>query len=517
MKKKIAWSWISILAACMGVVGVCSAASAPSAKAILGLCDGDGARIDGVDANGQAKTDSNVGLSSWLWVVVATTAEAGEKPQIAAGCKELLVTPGASSQPPSSQQAPQVNNPQPATPDASAQPLPSQQTPKPVAQPAPPVELNVADYGLMLGGQEVQGLDEVQYDPLAHAFKFRLTRSDKNETLWRSLLGSPTASHRTVSVALRERDVNGTGQSTIYGTNGSATFSLLVFSWIWFWVAVLAVAVLLALVIGTARQSTTLRDTLLPQLPANEQPFSLGRCQMAFWFVLVFASFIFLYAMLWDYNTVSGQALVLMGIASTTALASVAVDVYKDSPADAANRALQALGIRSPADLVRIGEEIGRRAAQVGDAVTERDEKLAAALAAQAASDHIAKDRHAPAAQKSAAAKAAKAAAALADIADKALKNLHGEIQDRRNILRTYDHTVAPFRSQSFFRDLTTDLNGPTVHRLQVLIWTVALGLVFVVGVYRDLAMPSFSAILLALMGISGAGYVGFKYPEKNN
>jgi hypothetical protein len=44
------------------------------------------------------------------------------------------------------------------------------------------------------------------------------------------------------------------------------------------------------------------------------------------------------------------------------------------------------------------------------------------------------------------------------------------------------------------------------------------LGVVFIVGVYRDLAMPpDFSGTLLALMGISSAGYVGFKYQEKNN
>jgi hypothetical protein len=53
---------------------------------------------------------------------------------------------------------------------------------------------------------------------------------------------------------------------------------------------------------------------------------------------------------------------------------------------------------------------------------------------------------------------------------------------------------------------------------MQVVCWTIALGIVFVIGVYRDLAMPAdFSGTLLALMGISSAGYVGFKYPEKNN
>jgi len=38
---------------------------------------------------------------------------------------------------------------------------------------------------------------------------------------------------------------------------------------------------------------------------------------------------------------------------------------------------------------------------------------------------------------------------------------------------------------------------------------------VFVVGVYRNLAMPEFSPTLLALMAVSGASYVGFKFPEQ--
>ena len=49
---------------------------------------------------------------------------------------------------------------------------------------------------------------------------------------------------------------------------------------------------------------------------------------------------------------------------------------------------------------------------------------------------------------------------------------------------------------------------------LQVFCWTCVLGAVFLFGVYRNLAMPNFSNTLLALMAISSAGYVGFKYPE---
>ena len=90
-------------------------------------------------------------------------------------------------------------------------------------------------------------------------------------------------------------------------------------------------------------------------------------------------------------------------------------------------------------------------------------------------------------------------------------------MQDRQAILRTYEEKIRPFTTEGWFKDLTTDLNGAAIHRLQVFCWTWVLGGVFLVGVYRDLAMPDFNATLLALMAISSAGYVGFKFPEVNN
>ncbi len=46
-----------------------------------------------------------------------------------------------------------------------------------------------------------------------------------------------------------------------------------------------------------------------------------------------------------------------------------------------------------------------------------------------------------------------------------------------------------------------------------MLVWTVVLGFVFVTKVVYDLAMPEFSATVLALVGISAGTYVGFKLP----
>ena len=66
-------------------------------------------------------------------------------------------------------------------------------------------------------------------------------------------------------------------------------------------------------------------------------------------------------------------------------------------------------------------------------------------------------------------------------------------------------------------RDLVNDVNGPTIHRWQILIWTLVFGGIYAYSVYANLVTPNFSDNLLALMGISGATYIGFKIPEKQS
>jgi hypothetical protein len=230
------------------------------------------------------------------------------------------------------------------------------------------------------------------------------------------------------------------------------------------------VALVIALTWWRARHNAAFRDNQLPQLPAEQQPFSLGRWQMAFWFIIVFASFVVIFVISGEYNVVPAQALGLMGISGATALSAVGVDVIKDSPADATNRGLKALGLNSYDDVLRVRQEIADRESEI------------------------------------------KAGAAPARFA-----HLQAEIQDRNNILKTYEDKVRPFVSEGWFKDMTTDLNGATFHRLQMFCWTWALGAVFVVEVMQNLKMPEFNSTLLILMGISGLGYVGFKYPEANN
>ena len=74
---------------------------------------------------------------------------------------------------------------------------------------------------------------------------------------------------------------------------------------------------------------------------------------------------------------------------------------------------------------------------------------------------------------------------------------------------------LAKPESEGIVTDLLTDVNGVTVHRFQICVWTIVLGIIFVYLVWKTLAMPQFSDTTLALMGISAGTFIGFKIPEK--
>jgi hypothetical protein len=74
-----------------------------------------------------------------------------------------------------------------------------------------------------------------------------------------------------------------------------------------------------------------------------------------------------------------------------------------------------------------------------------------------------------------------------------------------------------PRVSEGFMRDLISDDRGVVaLDRLQVVVWTLVLGGIFLTSVLWDLTMPEFSGTMLALMGISSGTYIGFKLPLKN-
>jgi ABC-type sugar transport system permease subunit len=74
---------------------------------------------------------------------------------------------------------------------------------------------------------------------------------------------------------------------------------------------------------------------------------------------------------------------------------------------------------------------------------------------------------------------------------------------------------AVPVNTRGFVHDVLSDADGISLHRFQMFVWTLVLGIIFIASVYNNLSMPEFSSTLLGLMGISSGTYVGFKVQEK--
>jgi hypothetical protein len=74
--------------------------------------------------------------------------------------------------------------------------------------------------------------------------------------------------------------------------------------------------------------------------------------------------------------------------------------------------------------------------------------------------------------------------------------------------------TSFPPVTPHFLNDLISDESGVAIHRLQMLIFTVIVGLVFLHTVITTGTMPVIEPYTLTLIGISGATYIGFKSTE---
>jgi hypothetical protein len=72
-------------------------------------------------------------------------------------------------------------------------------------------------------------------------------------------------------------------------------------------------------------------------------------------------------------------------------------------------------------------------------------------------------------------------------------------------------------KTKGFLTDIMSDENGISIHRFQMVGWTIILTFVLVYGVRTNLTMPEFSETLLTLMGISSGTYVTLRVPEKHS
>lgn len=329
---------------------------------------------------------------------------------------------------------------------------------------------------LSIGGRSLPNLPVrlVADDVLA----FDLKRTDATREAWTALLGRPSSpERRNVPVRLL---LGGTFVET--PVPARAVVTLRVYHAAALWWSTIGILVVLGLFVWLAIKSNIIRDAAPPNPPApKRRPYSLARFQMAVWFFVVVGAFLFLYAITLTYDTITPQALILIGIGIGTALGAAVIDTNKRAGADVALATLEPQHARLTAELAGLKAIADGRAAAVtaAGAVATEAERLAAATA-QADHDE----------------KAAQLAAVTTQIAD-AKAGLTQPV------------------SEHFLLDVLTDASGVSFHRFQMFVWTLVLALVFCISVWDALAMPTFSETLLVLMGISGGTYLGFKVPER--
>ena len=230
----------------------------------------------------------------------------------------------------------------------------------------------------------------------------------------------------------------------------------------WFtWLLVIIIAGVVIGVFVAGKYTDMLRDG--PSMGPIRQSFSLARTQMAWWFVLILLAYVFVWLITGDRDTIPASLLGLMGISAATAVAAVAMTTGTATRAESLRSSIEA-------DIAAI------------DASRER---INAAIAT--------------------------ATPALVKLLEQR-RSEQDVARDALTIRAASLTAVVP--SRGWWRDLVSDdRGGVALDRVQILVWTLVLGLIFLSSVLLELTMPEFSGTLLALMGISSGTYLGFKLP----
>lgn len=242
-------------------------------------------------------------------------------------------------------------------------------------------------------------LNGVQFSTMTPQMKapdvlaFSLVYDSATARAWRLLLGTKHTRERTVRVAISTSDIPMHSQA-------ENTTMLVLYSTGMFVVALVSVLLVVLVIVVLGRRTALLRDG------DKTTSYSLAQCQMALWFVLVFAAYLFIALLTnqWD-GIINNTVLVLVGLGAATPAAATAVQTMRETRA-------------------------------------------------------------------------------------------------------------APQPTQSFIVDILSDGTKERLHRLQYVVWTIALGGVFCWTVWNNLAMPAFSTELLLLLGISSGAYVTLRETE---
>lgn len=322
-----------------------------------------------------------------------------------------------------------------------------------------------------INGRAIRG----NYPEEIHASKnhlhFHLEITPENRSAWVDLLGEPPGTRRPVafSVGLETQSPF----DSVF--DQSHPLPLTVISPFYGIIALLVVLVTLILFVWLARSTNLIRETGACPVPGKLRPYNLGRTQMAFWFFLIYASYVTIWLITDALDTITPSLLGLMGISAGTALGEALIDSGKSS---ASTDQLQSL----TAEKQTLEQSIPELQSQV----SSLNQKTTLAPEDTANRDSL----------------------------NKQLQDARTRLADIGQQIQKLTPSPSAGVSKGLLTDILSDGSGYSFHRFQIFAWTIVLGIIFVSSVYNNLTMPEFSATLLGLMGISSGTYIGFKFPE---
>ena len=300
---------------------------------------------------------------------------------------------------------------------------------------------------------------------------YHLEITPDNREVWTDLLGAPDGVRRPITLSVGLED--GSAFDSVHEKDNRLT--LIVISPVYGIVALVVIAVTLGLLLWLVRKTNIIREPGPPPGPGKRRPYNLGRAQMAFWFFLIYASYITIWLITSALDTITASLLALMGISAGTALGEALIDNSKDT---SKTNQFQDLTAEKYALEQSITDTQGQLNAFDPTSTSAVDQSNREALNRQ-----------------------------LLDS-----RTRIGQIDQQ---LRTLNSQQPALASSGFLRDILSDSSGYSFHRFQIFAWTIVLGIIFVSSVYNNLTMPEFSTTLLGLMGLSAGTYIGFKFPEQ--
>ena len=301
---------------------------------------------------------------------------------------------------------------------------------------------------------------------------FHLQSTAESRKVWIAILGEPHSTRKAVAFTVG-LDNQGPFDSVF---DQEHPIWLTVISPVYGVVSLVVVGITFILLIWLASKTNLVRDGGSCPVPGKLRPYNLGRVQMAFWFFLIYVSYVTIWLITNALDTITGSLLALMGISAGTALSEAMIDSGK---------------LTANADQMQtLTAEKQSLEQTIPDVQTQMDTLNAKdSLSVEDAGNR--------------------------DLLNTQIQKYRARLVQINEQIDTLTPPADAGVSKGFLRDILSDRSGYSFHRFQIFAWTIVLGIIFISSVYNSLAMPEFSATLLGLMGLSSGTYIGFKFPEK--